>query len=449
MSAASRPATALAFGLLAAASGAICPLAAQRADSADAARSLYRQSRTAWANADTNGAFVAATSAAAAWPRQGAYQRHLARMAAATGHPEAALDALDLLTGMGFGWDPEASEWSTLRELPRFQLLAGRVRETLAPMALSTLAATLLPSFQHAEGIAYDPRTGRRFVSSIRQRKIVTIDATGTISDFITTAEPRLHAVFGMTADPLARVLWVTTSVMKEQEQYTGADSGKSELRAYQLDSGLPLGRWRLHESEPHCLGDVVLAPDGAVYTTDSCQPRIYRATLNGQLTALPAIHRDWRNLQGIAFSPDGCTAYVADWTTGLYRVNLGNNTVSPVAADPRLVTLGHDGLYWGNDNSLIGIQNGVAPPRVVRLTLNTAGDRVTALTVLDRNPLATEPSLGVVLDGALLYVANSSWNNYNAEGAPQGAFEPQRLLRLAVPGLLPVVKLRTAPRCS
>lgn len=444
-----RAAAALAISLLAAAPVCVRPLAAQRADSADAARSFYRQSRSAWANSDTTAAFVAAVSAAAAWPRQGAYQRYLARVAAATGHPEAALAALDATTEMGFGWDPRDPEWSALVDLPRFELLAHRVREALAPMPSSTLAATLLPSFQHAEGVAYDQRTGRRFVSSVRQRKIVTVDATGTVSDFITNAEPRLYAVFGMIADPLARVLWVTTTAMKEQEGRTGADSGKSELRAYHLDSGRPLGRWRLPESEPHCLGDVTLAPDGAVYTSDSCQPQIFRATLDGKLTSLAATHPDWRNLQGIAFAPDGCTAYVADWTTGLYRINLGDNTVTPVAADPRIVTLGLDGLYWGGDNVLIGIQNGITPPRVIRVTLSADGNRVVALTVLDRNPLATEPSLGVVLDGALLYVANSSWSNYNAEGAPQSAFESQLLLRLAVPGLHPVIMLRTAPRCS
>src|SRR6187551_430544 len=76
-------------------------LPAQRADSADAARRLYRASRTAYASGDHQAAFDSAVATAAAWPRQGAYPRFLARVAAATGHPDAALDALEIVTAMG------------------------------------------------------------------------------------------------------------------------------------------------------------------------------------------------------------------------------------------------------------------------------------------------------------------------------------------------------------
>lgn len=434
--------------LLGALLAAAAPAPAQRADSADAARTHYRQSRGALAASDPELGFAEALKTAAAWPRQGAYQRFLARVATTTGHPDAAFAALAATTAMGFDWIPADSTWTALRSDPRFGEIARRAAAAIAPLSASTLAATLPASFHHAEGIAYDSRTQRRFVASIRMRKVVVIDDVGLVRDFIASdAEPRLFATFGMAADAEARVLWVTTSAVPEQQGGVGADSGKSELRVYHLDSGTILGRWALPTTEPHCLGDVVLAPDGEVYATDSCQPHIYHATLNGQLTPLVAWHRDWRNLQGMAFSPDGCSAWVADWTTGLYKLDLGRNTVIPAAADPLLATLGIDGLYWAGPGRLIGIQNGIAPARVVELTLNARGDSVSALRVLDRNPLATEPTLGVVLNDALLYVGNSSWSNYNDEGAPEGAFEPQILLKLPVPGLRPVVRLRTAPK--
>ncbi|MES2306885.1 MAG: hypothetical protein V4558_15385 [Gemmatimonadota bacterium] len=443
-----RAGRAFALLLLVAASGATAHLSAQRADSADAARKFYRDSRLAFGRGDTAAAFQGAVATAAAWPRQGSYVRYLARVAAATGHPDAALDALDIVTEMGFDWTPADSGWGALAALPRFQALSRRALEALAPITASSVSVTLPPSFHHAEGVAFDPRTGRRFVSSIRLRKVVAVDATGNVSDFIGMAEPKLYAVFGMAADAAQRVLWLTTSAMKEQEGGTGADSGKSELRAYHLDSGIMLGRWKLPATEPHCLGDVILAPNGAAYASDSCQPHIYRATLEGGMTSIAATHRDWRNLQGIAFSPTGCTAWVADWTTGLYRIDLGSNTVTAVRADPRLVTLGLDGLYWAGTGRLIAIQNGVTPTRVVELSLNDDGTAVEALRVLDRPGGEAEPSLGVVLSGALLYVANTSWNNYNGEGTPQGAFEPQMLRKLPVPGLAPATKLAKAPRC-
>lgn len=424
------------------------PGPAQRADSADVARAAYRASRTAWARNDTNVAFTAAVNAAAAWPRQGAYQRYLARIAAATGHTREALAALDIVTAMGFDWLPADSGWAPLANLPQFRELARRADSSLRPLANSAVALTLPADFQHGEGIAFDPTSGRRFVSSIRMRKVVAIDSLGHLTDFTVPGDPPLYAAFGMAVDPVARILWVTTSAMNEQAGGPGADSGKSELRAYRLDSGALLARWLAPGAGPHCLGDVVLAPDGAAYATDSCQPLLFRATLAGGLAQLPATHRDWRNLQGIAFDPNGCTAWIADWTTGLYRIDLGSDRVTPVAADPRLVTLGLDGLYWGGDHTLIGIQNGVEPARVVRLVLNAAGTAVARLDVLDRHPDATEPSLGVVLPDALLYVGNSAWSNYRADGTPLGPFAPTQLFRLPIPGLQPVKKLVQVPRC-
>ncbi|MES2123247.1 MAG: hypothetical protein V4503_01040 [Gemmatimonadota bacterium] len=441
------PRLAALFGAL---SAAATPLPAQRADSADAARAHYRQSRSALAASDQDLGFAEAVKTVAAWPRLGAYQRFLARVAATTGHPDAAPAALEATTAMGFDWSPDDSTWTSLRGDARFDDLARRAADALAPLSSSSVNLTLPVALHHVEGVAYDSRTGRRFVASIRMRKVVVIDPAGLSRDFIASdAEPRLYASFGMAADADARVLWVTTAAVPEQEGGVGADSGRSELRAYHLDSGRMLARWTLPTTEPHCLGDVTLAPDGDAYATDSCQPHIYRATLNGQLTPLVATHRDWRNLQGMAFSPEGCTAWVADWTTGLYSVDLGRNTVMPVAANPLLVTLGIDGLYWAGPGRLIGIQNGIAPARVVELTLNARGDSVTALRVLDRNPLATEPTLGVVLQGALLYVGNSAWSNYTAAGAPAAAFEPQILLTLPVPGLRPITRLRRAPSCT
>ncbi|MEP6590391.1 MAG: hypothetical protein ABJC19_04325 [Gemmatimonadota bacterium] len=437
--------------VLFAASFVVAPaLAAQRADSADAARSHYRQARSALAANDNELGFQEAVLAVSAWPRQGVYWRFLARVAATTGHSDEALAALDATTAMGFDWLPGDSLWTSLRSDPRFGTLVQRAAAAIAPIAASTVAATLPKWFEHAEGVAYDSRTGRRFVGSVRQRTIVVIDNVGLVRDFVTNqSEPRLYAVFGMAADAQERVLWVTTSAMKEQEGGVAADSGVSELRAYHLDNGRILGRWRLPAGAPHCLGDVVLGPDGAAYATDSCEPHIYRATINGELTPLRATHRDWRNLQGIAFAPDGCTAWVADWTTGLYRIDLVRQLVTPVAADPRLVTLGIDGVYWGGNNSLIAIQNGVSPARVVRLTLNEAGKTVERLDVLDRHPSASEPSLGVVLHDALIYVANSSWSNYTGDGTPAGPFEPQILLKLPVRGLRPAAKLTGTPSCS
>jgi hypothetical protein len=74
---------------------------------------------------------------------------------------------------------------------------------------------------------------------------------------------------------------------------------------------------------------------------------------------------------------------------------------------------LGIDGLRR-QGNRLIAIQNGVSPPRIQSLELSPDGLSLVAAKTLDWNlPEWDEPTLGVVVDGALVYVATSHWPSF------------------------------------
>jgi hypothetical protein len=93
-------------------------------------------------------------------------------------------------------------------------------------------------------------------------------------------------------------------------------------------------------------------------------------------------------------------------------------------AADT-VAALGIDGLYYV-DGSLVGIQNGVTPWRVVRLRLSPAGDRIVGSEPLDRaHPSHEEPTLGVVVGHDLYYVANSQYERFTQDGR---VAQPDRL---------------------
>jgi hypothetical protein len=75
------------------------------------------------------------------------------------------------------------------------------------------------------------------------------------------------------------------------------------------------------------------------------------------------------------------------------------------------------DGLYYHRGH-LIGIQNGVEPHRVVRFTLAPSGARIIGVQVLERaHPRYREPTLGVLVQGDLFYIANSQWERFGADG--------------------------------
>ena len=412
-------------------------LSAQRIDSVAAARRLNRAAALRLQSADTAGAADSLRAAARAWPRQGAYLLAAARYAAFAGRTDTALALLTEANRMGFAWSPAHPAFAGLQSHTGFRALATGSEANQSPHVKSAVFRTLPDPWLHPEGVAFDARTGRVFVSGVRQRKVVVIEPDGRVRDFVPTSAG-LDAVLGVAVDSARGLLWLTTANTPEQEGAASGIPGGSMLVAANLSDGAIVQRWTLPDTTGgHMLGDVIVAPNGTVYATDSRSPHIYRVEGTGKggvLTRAPWQHGDWQSLQGLAFTRDGRTAWVADWATGLFRIDVSTGAVTPVAADPSIFTLGVDGLYLVGDRKLIALQNGIAPARVVAFELDATGSRVERMELLDRHlPQAIEPTLGVMVPGGLLYVANAPWGLYGANGAvdPEKPFPAPVLLRL------------------
>ena len=143
--------------------------------------------------------------------------------------------------------------------------------------------------------------------------------------------------------------------------------------------------------------------------------------------------HALFRSLQGVAPAKDGRTLYLADYSHGLLRLDLATGAVRVLDHDPSFSVLGVDGIAL-HRGSIVAVQNGVAPARVVRYTLDPAGTRITSVSTLDRNPVADEPTIGAISKGAFVYVANSQWEKYGEAGARVNARPLTRPVLLRVP---------------
>ena len=145
------------------------------------------------------------------------------------GHEAEAAAVLTRLAGMGLAPDAAAdSDFDRVRDAAVVQRAFGRLAENRTPIERSAVAFTLPEKGLITEGVAYDPKTGAFFVSSVRERKVVRRDASGRLTDFVSPRQDGLLAAVGLAVDPAPRSLWVSSAAMSQMEGYSKDQEGQS-----------------------------------------------------------------------------------------------------------------------------------------------------------------------------------------------------------------------------
>jgi hypothetical protein len=264
-----------------------------------------------------------------------------------------------------------------------------------------------------AEGVAYDPVTKAFFVSSVRRRRIVRIGPDGTVADFVAAGRDGLRSALGMRVDPKRRALWVASEAIPSMDGYEKDQPRAAAVFEYDVDTG----RLRKEHRPPAVPGDppgfddLTLAGDGTVFVNDGSTPRIWRIPPGGGLEVFLASDA-FGGTQGMAVSADGKTLYVSDYRS-LLAVDIATRRVTPIRVPPDLALAGIDGLALSG-RSLIAVQNGIIPHRVIRLDLASDGVTISRARILEMNhPDFDEPTLGVVVDGAFYFSAGSQGQKF------------------------------------
>jgi hypothetical protein len=403
-------------------------------DSASVARAAWTRAATALGARDYSSARKDVERAASAWPTQPAYGWGRAIAALLTNDTAAVLSALNAYAALGLGRDLHADpRFAGLVKQRRFASVVARLDSNLAPIARSHVVVTLPDSTFWPEGVDYDPRSKRYYVASVRHRTIAEVADGKVTRELWTRARAGVGAVLGVRVDTLRGVLWATLAGIPQMEGYTPADSGIAAIVRVRIADGAIERRWDLPPTpRGHALGDLTVSPTGDIFVTDSYDPVLYRLR-RGSDTLEHIRHPLFRSLQGMAAPPDANVLYVADYAHGLLRVDLATNAVTRLDDAPSTTSLGCDGLVWDN-GAIVAVQNGVAPARIMRFVLDRAGTRIERAEVLDRNTaIADEPTIGTIVGGDFVYVANSQWEKYTDGGARN----PAR--RLTAPVLLGV----------
>lgn len=342
------------------------------------------------------------------------YLQFLAGAEERLGHPAEALAALGRIHRLGYNltFDPP-DEWvAKIVARPEYQKVLAETAALRAPKVASQEAFRLPQRELIPEGLAYDPRKGDFYVSSVRERRILRRAADGKVTDFVPAGTEGVFSVLGMAVDAERRRLWATTTAYPPMEGYSAELEGRSALLAFDLESGKLVGRYEGTKPGKKGFNDVRVAKDGAVFVTDHeerpgtlyrLDPKSLKLEPFGDPNALGSP-------EGLTFSPDGRYLFVADYSYGIVRYELatGKHIYLPDPKDATLIGLDHLEFYGG---ALIAVQNGNQPNSVVRLPLSPELDRILRVEVLEKgHPLYSDPTLGVLVGNDLYYVATSQW---------------------------------------
>ena len=351
----------------------------------------------------------------------------LAAIEAAAGRRTATLDLLDAVSRAPGGLDPSFSRgfWP-LHGDARFEAIVERIRAAHPPIVRSGPAFTIAETDLHPEGIAFDPRSRSLFVGSFKG-KIVRVDSLGSATDFVPAPTAGLpEVVVGLRVDPVRRELW---AAVDDPRAFGDPAMHGAALHRYDLTTGRRLSRYG---PVPGAFNDLVIAPNGDAYATNTTDGSIWTVRAGSDRLTVFLPPGSVVEANGITITPDGQRLYIAGWHDILV-VEIASKRIAPLSTAMGVVTASFDGLYWYRDG-LVGIQNSIHPGRVVRLTLDSTGQRVRSADILERYHPQFAGMTTAALDGdTLLFLLNTQSRRFNADGTPKAGetLEPIQIVRL------------------
>jgi len=324
--------------------------------------------------------------------------------------------------GLAVDWDA-IEEVESLRQYPLYEHLRDLMAEAAEPGGSAEIIWEVGADYPMPEALAHDPDTGRVFVGTIRDGVVLVRGAADSefkvFADSETTSG--LKAIFDLLVDEQRGHLWVATGSTGQYRHARPSDSGRTALLKLDLETGEKLGEYRvLPDGRPHLLGAITQASDGTIYAADGSSAMIYRLEAGDERPEPLVGNPIFSSLRGIALSQDEERLYVSDYDLGVFFFNLDDKLEGFALGIPPTLNLGGvDGLYQWQD-SLIVIQNGVTPERVLRLELDESGTRVSNIaTIAKALPEFDIPTFGTIVEDEFLFFGASHWDKVNGSGRP------------------------------
>jgi hypothetical protein len=326
------------------------------------------------------------------------------------------------------------SDFASLRGDSSFESLVRHLAANGKPVSRSAAMTSLPPLGLVPEDITFDPIQRVFYISSVRARKILTVDWQGGIKDFVASGQDGLWSVLAVRVDPERRLLWATTAAMAEGG-FEHADSGRCAVVQYDLESRRVLKRIELPmRGGRRVLGDMTLDPAGDAFLSDGIGGMVYVIRSGGDSIEPMSEAGMYVSPQTPALDSDGRHLFVPDYLRGIGLLDLETRRTVWLPHPENVAVNGIDGLYLV-DRNLIAVQNGTVPERVVRLRLDPTRRRIIGWEVLEAaTSTLGEPTHGVMIGDDFFYIANSGWDRLADDGSVRQDAAPDRPAIMRMP---------------
>lgn len=307
--------------------------------------------------------------------------------------------------------------------------LKSEMDKLMTPIGEAEVWREVSPETVLVEDIALDG-SGGFYASSVVSGSIIHTDAYGNSRPFVADESQQFGSFFGLAYERLARNPYLFASYgWVDQTKGLAKATAHTGILKLHPTTGEIEGNWILPGGvEGQQIADLVASGRHGVFATDGQSGKIFRINEN-TLEKLP-LNVTLRSAQGIELLYDD-SLLVADYGRGLWRINLESHEAKLLDVPDTVSLIGIDGLFT-HRGSLIAVQNGVSPHRIIEIETDKNYEKVNGIKVLAQNlPEFDEPTLGISTRDGIMFVASSQWPKFGPGGTINEGqtYEPTRIM--------------------
>lgn len=367
-------------------------------------------------------------------PNSGDLRLQLAIAYAKAGDKTKTYDTLIHMQIQGFGYDiAKDPRFEKVHGTKVWDYLVANLQVNSKPFGEGKVAFDLPKGDYLFDALAWDPQRQQLLAGSARQGTIYRVDAHGKLTPFIVSDKRNgPWGVYAMGVDAHNHLLYVASAATAVFHDFDANNANQCALFAFDLKTGKLVRKYAFAPATGRgVLTALAVSADGQVYVADGPHRRVYR--LDGGELKLLLRNPRLTNISALTVSGDGRTLYLADFALGVFGYDLTKSKPFELRYDANSLVLGGIVDMHCYDGTLVIIENGMVPKRVMRLQLSKDGRSIGGAMPLDvAQPKFGELGRGAVAGKRLYFVANRQDELYDSHGvlADTTALAPTRIYR-------------------